>query len=628
MFLYFDNTGTLKEIVSQRNFRNGDSVIDKIYIYIEDQPYVTSGWIKYELPNGTTTTETQFFNVISNNELVGKELPSEPVRNLKYFNYNHTYEEDGVTHVGYKFYEITVPDEVLNSSLESDANNAYTPTQSNLVVARVRFLAINLSVIMTLGAITFAVENNIGILNDAQITETQYNYLLKSIVNYDDDIYALQQGKVAKSGDTMTGDLNFASSNANFTNGNINITNGNSSITNGKYSSTNGVVTSSMESAVVGVIKEGVSNLFSKMTYGGLDVSLATGDRTHYGANVIQNRVSSTTYTLTLPTKTGTFALVSDITALDTDLQGQIDAANENHVARIDVVSTLNTATSVRFTIMATNVDNEERSSFDLTIGEATSLAAGLLTPTDKAKINAIANDIATALSTAKTYTDNKVARTNLVSVIGEATQSINGLLSSEDKRRLDTLYALLGETSDADSIVNTINEVLEIFDQYPEGADLVNALAAKVNITDIVDNLTSTATNKPLSANQGKVLKDLIDTNQTNIVNGTTIVGKANKDSDGNVIKDTYLPRDDAFALGFIEAGAVDSVPEELAFDENGNITNANWTGNVAVNYLTPPITDITISEVPDVLTFDPTQDYDNMITNANWTGIMTITY
>lgn len=42
--------------------------------------------------------------------------------------------------------------------------------------------------------------------------------------------------------------------------------------------------------------------------------------------------------------------------------------------------------------------------------------------------------------------------------------------------------------------------------------AIIVTELAKKVNIEDIVDNLTSTDTDKPLSANQGKELKDLID--------------------------------------------------------------------------------------------------------------------
>jgi hypothetical protein len=42
---------------------------------------------------------------------------------------------------------------------------------------------------------------------------------------------------------------------------------------------------------------------------------------------------------------------------------------------------------------------------------------------------------------------------------------------------------------------------------------NLVTSLASKLNISDIIDNLTSTDTNKPLSANQGKILKDLVDT-------------------------------------------------------------------------------------------------------------------
>ena len=48
-----------------------------------------------------------------------------------------------------------------------------------------------------------------------------------------------------------------------------------------------------------------------------------------------------------------------------------------------------------------------------------------------------------------------------------------------------------------------------------------------KVNKTDIVDNLTSTDTNKPLSANQGKVLKDEVDlkANDSDVIKKTDIV-------------------------------------------------------------------------------------------------------
>ena len=45
---------------------------------------------------------------------------------------------------------------------------------------------------------------------------------------------------------------------------------------------------------------------------------------------------------------------------------------------------------------------------------------------------------------------------------------------------------------SDGDSVVNTIAEILAIFENYPEGADLVTELAGKVDKTSIVDNLTT----------------------------------------------------------------------------------------------------------------------------------------
>ena len=55
-------------------------------------------------------------------------------------------------------------------------------------------------------------------------------------------------------------------------------------------------------------------------------------------------------------------------------------------------------------------------------------------------------------------------------------------------------------------------------FDALTTEVDKVKTtLGTKVNKTDIVDNLTSTDTDKPLSANQGKVLKDKVDTKANN---------------------------------------------------------------------------------------------------------------
>lgn len=56
-----------------------------------------------------------------------------------------------------------------------------------------------------------------------------------------------------------------------------------------------------------------------------------------------------------------------------------------------------------------------------------------------------------------------------------------------------------------------------------------VNDIANKVNISDIKDNLISIDTNKPLSANQGKVLKDLVDTKISKVTLSDNAIPRAN---------------------------------------------------------------------------------------------------
>lgn len=51
--------------------------------------------------------------------------------------------------------------------------------------------------------------------------------------------------------------------------------------------------------------------------------------------------------------------------------------------------------------------------------------------------------------------------------------------MSKEDKVKLDTLVTLL-ETGDVDELVNTIGEVLEIFQTYPEGTDILTLINSK----------------------------------------------------------------------------------------------------------------------------------------------------
>lgn len=88
-----------------------------------------------------------------------------------------------------------------------------------------------------------------------------------------------------------------------------------------------------------------------------------------------------------------------------------------------------------------------------------------------------------------------------------------------------------------ADSDDTTLDQLSEIVAYIKSNRSLVeNVTTNKVNVADIIDNLTSTATNKPLSANQGKVLKDLIDALTT-----TTVENKVDKVSGKGLSTNDY---------------------------------------------------------------------------------------
>lgn len=59
----------------------------------------------------------------------------------------------------------------------------------------------------------------------------------------------------------------------------------------------------------------------------------------------------------------------------------------------------------------------------------------------------------------------------------------------------------------------NTLDQTSEIVAYIKSNKSLIDAITtSKVSVTDIVDNLTTNLSNKPLSAKQGLVLKGLID--------------------------------------------------------------------------------------------------------------------
>lgn len=207
-----------------------------------------------------------------------------------------------------------------------------------------------------------------------------------------------------------------------------------------------------------------------------------------------------------------TYELKSEASSKFNQLIADIQSVSSASGNKITGSQNIN-ADGIQYTITLSNTQNANLSTATQYLPLATTLKAGLLSGSDKEKINNLESDLTNFLANAKAYTDEKLKRDNIVNILGAASHTLIGLLTSEDKKKIDALYALLGEKEDADTVVNTINEVLAIFSNYPEGVDIVSQLEKKVNYSDVINTLDSEETSKPLSAKMGKELKTEVDT-------------------------------------------------------------------------------------------------------------------
>lgn len=143
------------------------------------------------------------------------------------------------------------------------------------------------------------------------------------------------------------------------------------------------------------------------------------------------------------------------------------------------------------------------------------------------------------ALEQAKSYTDGEVA---------EATEILQSAINNkENKGTASTAVATHNTSSEAHNdlrlLISALNTQLDNFldvddttkDQLSEvialieaNSDLIQGITtSKVNVADIINNLTTNVSNKPLSAAQGVVLKGLIDTLQTEVDNHTHTISE-----------------------------------------------------------------------------------------------------
>jgi hypothetical protein len=173
----------------------------------------------------------------------------------------------------------------------------------------------------------------------------------------------------------------------------------------------------------------------------------------------------------------------------------------------ISAVGKILTFTSLFTAGLKTNYDN----AYGWVVANGDNILTSLGLKADKTYVD---SQDAAYLASGKTYADGLITQ-----LINGAPEDANTLKELNDK--ILAVQAIIGGSNpDADSIVNTVSELLAVFSTYTEGVNLVTLLAGKVNTIDVYNALDQIVAGKVLDARQGKVLKDLIDALQTAVNN------------------------------------------------------------------------------------------------------------
>lgn len=146
MYIYFDENGTIKEVVNDKSIRQGSNEANKLYCYIEGNPSIDDIWYLQKNVDGSLTNEISF-----KNSTVTKAIPYDAKRDMRYFKDFETY----------TFYVFTLTTNYLK--------------QSGLVSGTIRIVVDN--EIFALGELKFNVQENV-INTSNGITQSQYDYLL------------------------------------------------------------------------------------------------------------------------------------------------------------------------------------------------------------------------------------------------------------------------------------------------------------------------------------------------------------------------------------------------------------------------------------------------------------------
>ena len=111
-------------------------------------------------------------------------------------------------------------------------------------------------------------------------------------------------------------------------------------------------------------------------------------------------------------------------------------------------------------------------------------------------------NAINSAKSELTTNINNKTSKATLSSTIGTASRTNTGLLSSQDYTTLMNIVNLL--TTNDSSFVDTFNELIKVFETFPEGTDIYSILNSKAS-QEALNELSQKVDNLEFSGSESK---------------------------------------------------------------------------------------------------------------------------
>lgn len=203
---------------------------------------------------------------------------------------------------------------------------------------------------------------------------------------------------------------------------------------------------------------------------------------------------------------------------------------------------------------------------------------------------NALTEEINRAITAESNHNTSITAHSDIRELISELTARLNALADSDD---------------------TTLDQLSEIIVYIKSNRTLIeNVTTNKVNVSDIVDNLTSTSLDNPLSAKQGKVLNDLItaltsvvDT-KIDVVNGDGIYIDTNKSGTAVTVNHRDVTRSNTSSTTLPSYGGTFTAVKSVTSDSKGHVTA------VDTETVTLPTTSMTIDTTLSSTSTNPVQN------------------